>query len=141
MGAEGAGREPRPGHSEPLAVGPDTLAAIAARGIATPTYDRTRLERRVLHVGVGGVHRSHLAVYTHELAEAGGDWGIRGVGVLPHDTAMAEALTAQAGLYTLIVRDDERATPSIVGSLLEHVASWGRPDVALDLVADPTVRI
>ncbi len=52
-----------------------------------PTYDRRRLEPRIVHVGVGGFHRAHLALYTHELAEQGSDWGIRGIGLLPKDAA------------------------------------------------------
>src|SRR5207247_3599307 len=61
----------------------ETLETIAVRGIPVPTYDRSGLLPRILHLGVGGFHRSHLALYTHELAEAGNDWGIRGRGRLP----------------------------------------------------------
>jgi mannitol 2-dehydrogenase len=59
-----------------------TLDRIAALGVPVPHYDRSRLRPRIVHVGVGGFHRAHLALYTHELAEAESDWGIRGLGVL-----------------------------------------------------------
>ena len=59
-----------------------TLADVEALGVPTPRYDRAALAPRILHLGVGGFHRAHLALYVHELAEAGGDWGIRGLGML-----------------------------------------------------------
>ena len=37
-------------------------------------YDRMLLKPRLAHIGVGGFHRSHLAVYCDELAELGSDW-------------------------------------------------------------------
>ena len=36
----------------------------------------------IVHVGVGGFHRAHLAVYAHELASQGSEWGIVGLGLL-----------------------------------------------------------
>ena len=56
-------------------LGSETLQRIGAEGIPVPHYDRAALVPRILHLGVGGFHRAHLALYTDELAEAGGDWG------------------------------------------------------------------
>ena len=69
------------------------LAALAGRA-AVPTYDRKRLAPAIVHIGVGGVHRAHQAVYLDDLAGRGitMDWGERGVGLLPGDRSMAEAL-------------------------------------------------
>src|ERR687897_273164 len=97
-----------------------TLPDIAARGIPVPTYDRRRLRRRILHVGVGGFHRAHLAVYTHELAETGSDWGIRGLGLLAQDVNMADALVPQDHLYPLVERGDGAPRPQIVGSIIDY---------------------
>ena len=86
----------------PITLSQGHLAEIARRGVPVPTYDRGRLAPRIVHVGVGGFHRAHLAVYTHELASDGGDWGIVGLGLLDQDAQMAAALGAQDYLYTLI---------------------------------------
>lgn len=61
-----------------------------------PTYDRSRIRTGIVHVGVGGFHRAHQAVYLDELMRRGQalDWGICGVGV-PADRRMQEALEAQ----------------------------------------------
>jgi len=34
-------------------------------------YDRTYIRPSILHIGVGGFHRAHLATYVHELLAAG----------------------------------------------------------------------
>src|SRR3954449_3477807 len=86
----------------PLRVGQSRLGEISRRGVPVPTYDRAALEPRIVHVGVGGFHRAHLAVYMHDLAAAGGTWGIVGLGMLARDAGIAAALGAQDHLYTLI---------------------------------------
>jgi mannitol 2-dehydrogenase len=117
------------------------LADIAARGVPVPTYNRRRLQPRILHVGVGGFHRAHLALYTHELAEAGSDWGIRGVGLLRQDVGMAKALAPQDHLYTLVERGGGDARVQIVGSIIDYRLAYDRPAGAAELAADPDVAI
>jgi mannitol 2-dehydrogenase len=60
-----------------------------------PTYDRRQVQRPIVHLGVGGFHRAHQAVYLDDLAErrVTSDWGERGVGLLPGDQRMAAACT------------------------------------------------
>ncbi len=117
------------------------LPDIAARGVPVPTYDRRRLRPHILHVGVGGFHRAHLALYTHELAEAGSEWGIRGVGLLRQDAGMADALVPQDYLYTLVERGRDGPRPQIVGSIIEYRLAYDRPRDAVELAADPRVAI
>ena len=106
-----------------------------------PGYDRSALVPRIVHIGVGGFHRAHLALYTDDLATDGGDWGIRGLGMLANDAAMRDALTAQDGLYTLIEREDDRATTRVIGSLVDYAFTAGRPDATVEVLADPQVAI
>jgi mannitol 2-dehydrogenase len=120
---------------------PANLATIAARGVPVPTYERSRLILRIAHIGVGGFHRAHLAAYTHELAEDGADWGIRGLGVLPGDAAMAAALLPQHCLYSLVEKGADEPSTQIIGSLVEYRHTAGRPDDAIDVLADPDVAI
>jgi len=63
----------------------------------------------MVHVGVGGFHRAHQAMYHDRLMNQGAalDWGICGVGVLPEDLRMKQALDAQNGLYTLILKHSD----------------------------------
>lgn len=129
------------GRPSSIALRDAALPHIAARGVPVPTYDRRRLEPRILHVGVGGFHRAHLALYTHELADTGSEWGIRGVGLLRQDVRMAEALAPQDHLYTLIERGDGDPRAQIVGSIIDYRLAHDQPANAAELAADPGVAI
>ncbi len=127
--------------STPLSLGNETLDELAARGLPVPTYDRSTLKPSIVHIGVGGFHRAHLAVYCHQLAGAGSTWGIRGLGVLPGDAAMAEALAAQDHLYTFSQKDGGEPVSEVIGSIIDfrHVADdW---DLGVATLADPEAAI
>jgi mannitol 2-dehydrogenase len=119
----------------------ENLGAIAGRGIPVPTYDRSRLLPRILHLGVGGFHRAHLALYAHELAEAGSDWGIRGLGLLRGDLRMRDALAPQDYLYTLVERGNDEPQPRVIGSIIDFVVAVDDPGGFAVQVADPAIEI
>ena len=50
------------------------------------------------------------------------DWGICGVGVLAADRQMKQALEAQDGLYTLVLKhSDGTQEPRVIGSIVEYL--------------------
>ena len=58
-------------------------------GSPCPRTTARRLAPRIVHVGVGGFHRAHLAVYAHELAAARAATGASSAsGCSPHDAEM-----------------------------------------------------
>src|ERR1700712_3005722 len=100
-----------------LALNAGTLSSLPA-DLPAPTYDRARLRTGIVHFGVGGFHRAHQAMYLDRLMAEGKalDWGICGVGVLPSDAAMRDALSAQDHLYTLVLKyPDGRLEPRVIG--------------------------
>ncbi len=99
-----------------------SLAAIPAT-VRTPTYARASLVPAIVHIGVGGFHRAHQALYLDDLACAGVtlDWGLCGVGLLPQDKAMSKALTPQDCLYTLVERSAVRESPRVVGTITRYL--------------------
>jgi mannitol 2-dehydrogenase len=119
----------------------ETLDMIAARGIPVPTYDRGALLPRILHLGVGGFHRAHFALYVHELAETGGDWRIRGLGLLQGDLRMRDALAPQDYLYTLVERGNDEPRPRVIGSIVDFVVAVDDPRAFATQIADPSVEI
>jgi mannitol 2-dehydrogenase len=125
-----------------VSLGQAQLAEVASRGVPVPTYDRGRLSPRLVHLGVGGFHRAHLAVYVQELAAAGGDCGIVGLGLLEQDARMAEALRAQDCLYTLIEKGAGPPSATVVGSITGYVHAPPGHDAALaELIASPATSI
>jgi mannitol 2-dehydrogenase len=120
--------------------------ALASLGDAVPgpAYDRSRVTTGVVHVGVGGFHRAHQAMYHDRLMNRGEalDWGICGVGVMPADRRMKEALEAQDHLYTLIVKHpDGTYEPRVVGAITEYLFAPEDPEAVIEKLAAETTRI
>ena len=127
---------------EPIPLRADTLAAIAARGVAVPGYDRSKVTAGIVHLGVGAFHRVHQAVYTDDLLAAGEtEWGICGVGVLPQDAAMAQVLGAQDHLYTVIEKGGGEVSARVVGSIVDYLLAPEDPEAVVAKIADPATRI
>jgi len=125
----------------PIPLRAANLGEIGALGVPVPRYDREALAPRILHLGVGGFHRAHMALYTDEAAAEGGDWGIRGVGLLDGDRRMANVLQAQDHLYTLIERDGDGARTRVVGSIVDYALAGGERGAFAERVADPQLAI
>lgn len=124
---------------------PSTLAALPAT-VARPTYDRAALQAGIVHLGVGAFQRAHLAAVNEAALHASGDlrWGIAGVSLRSADTR--DALAPQAGLYTLALRDvDKAGTPrtslQVIGCLLGVQVAPEDPAAVLARIAHPDTRI
>jgi mannitol 2-dehydrogenase len=125
----------------PIPLSTSNLGAIRALGVPVPRYDRSALAPRILHVGVGGFHRAHMALYTDDVAVGGSDWGIHGVGLLDGDRRIADVLRAQEHLYTLIERDSAGSRPRIVGSIVDYTLAAGDARAFATRVADPELAV
>src|SRR3954469_6952278 len=111
-----------------------TVAGFADDGVTVPTYDRARVRTGIVHLGVGGFHRAHEAMYVDTLLESGqaADWGITGVGLLPGDKRMRDVLRAQDFLYTLVVKDpDGTMHPRVIGSIVDYLFAPDDPEAVL----------
>src|SRR3954462_2626879 len=126
-----------------LPLSPENLPSFPPE-VATPAYDRRAVRVGIVHVGVGGFHRAHEAMYLDRLMNDGRalDWGICGVGVLPSDRRMADAMDAQNGLYTLVVKHpDGTFEPRVIGSIVDYLFAPDDPDAVVERMADPQTRI
>ncbi|MGP9665920.1 mannitol dehydrogenase family protein [Halomonas sp. AOP22-C1-8] len=112
--------------------------------VAIPCYERAKLTPGIVHVGVGGFHRAHQAMYLDELMQQGLalDWGIVGVGVMPGDKRMQQALAAQDYLYTLVVKHpDGQYAPRVIGSMVNYLFAPEDAEAVIEQMADPAIRI
>jgi mannitol 2-dehydrogenase len=112
--------------------------------VAVPSYDRSAVTPSIVHFGVGGFHRAHEAMYLDRLMQDDKalEWGICGVGALPHDRRIVDTLREQDGLYTLVVKHpDGRREPRVIGSLVEVLFAPDDPQAVVDRLADPRTRI
>ena len=117
-----------------------TALARLPEGIARPTYDPAAVRPGIVHLGLGGFHRAHMARYTHDLMTLGPEaagWGIVGAGLLPSDATLHEALAAQDRLYALVERGGEGETVTVIGAL----AGLAIGPAVLDAIDGPDIRI
>jgi fructuronate reductase len=99
-------------------------------GTATPPV-------RAVHLGLGSFFRAHQAWYTDRAVD-GEDWGIASFTGRSRD--LAETLTRQDGLYTLVTRAPDGDRFDVVRSVVRaHAAADS--EAWLDLLSDPAVRV
>lgn len=110
--------------------------------LVSPVYDRGALRPSIVHIGVGGFHRAHLATYVDELCAQGHtDWSIVGCGVLAGDSAMADALQSQDHLYTLITRGATTTDVQVIGSITDYILATPDPRPMIDRIAHEDTQI
>ncbi|OBG55237.1 MULTISPECIES: mannitol dehydrogenase family protein [unclassified Mycobacterium] len=128
----------RPASGVPLS---NATLRLHSQRIAVPTYERSALQRGVVHIGAGNFHRAHQAVYFDDLARSGIShrWGVTGVSL--HSPGAKDLLSAQDGLYTVVQRGHDGQTARVVGSIGSvHFAPHDGAAVRAAL-ADPQTRI
>lgn len=108
-----------------------------------PTYDRTTIKQGIVHVGVGGFHRAHLAVYVDSMLEQLGlrDWSICGVGLQPFDAAMKDALVPQDSLYTVVERSALGAKARVIGSITDYLFAPDNSEAVIAKMSHPDTHI
>ena len=105
--------------------------------IGRPSYDRAKMMPRLVHIGAGGFNRSHLAVYLDDLLGMAGEprWGEVGVGLLPPDLEIRDALALQDHLYSLMEMESGHERLRVVGSLVEHLYAPDQTEAVLARMA------
>lgn len=127
----------------PVAISAATLGNLPAE-VSPAAYDRSKVTPSIVHFGVGSFHRAHEAMYLDRLMARGRalEWGICGIGALPQDKRIVDTLTAQDGLYTLVVKHpDGHREPRVIGSIVELMFAPDNPRAVVDRLADPRTRI
>ncbi|GAA5066745.1 fructuronate reductase [Thermocatellispora tengchongensis] len=109
--------------------------------VAVPGHDPAALGVGIVHLGLGGFHRAHQAVFTEDAATAGGDtrWGVCGVTQRSDD--VVRRLRPQDGLYTVLARGPGELSARVVGTLREVLYAGAEPDAVFARMADERVRI
>ena len=125
--------------SPPLQLSPATISAADAR-VVRPAYDRSRLAKGIVHLGLGAFHRAHQAIHTEQVV-AGGDmrWGI--VGVSLRDQRVPLTLASQDCLYSVTERHGDHARTQVVGALLCALHAPTQLEAVIASMADPATAI
>lgn len=112
--------------------------------VAYPSYDNQRIKTGIVHIGVGGFHRSHQAYYIQQLLQNQNayEWGICGVGLREADRKISDVLKNQDHLYTLITQHpDGTDNIEVVGSIHDYLLAVDTPNLVIDKLSHPDTKI
>ncbi|MBD2081712.1 mannitol dehydrogenase family protein [Leptolyngbya sp. FACHB-17] len=114
-----------------------------SKTIRVPQYDRYLLKNGIVHIGVGGFHRAHQALYVDNYFHQTSDfrWGICGIGLLQQDRRMRDALQSQDHLYTLVERSPNHDRARIIGAIDRYLFAPEDPQSVIAAMASPDCRI
>lgn len=123
---------------------PQISATGAAHHITVPTYQRgPAVKEGIVHIGVGGFHRAHLAVYIDQLMQHHGltNFAICGVGLQPFDAGMRDALTSQDYYYTVVERSAKGSEAKVIGSINNYLFAPDDREAVIAKMAHPDTHI
>jgi mannitol 2-dehydrogenase len=111
--------------------------------IQVPRYDRQKVGQSIMHIGVGGFHRAHQALYCDDLLNEGADsqWGFCGVGLLKTDARIRDVMLSQDCLYTLVERSLAGDSARIIGSIVNFAFAPDDSQKVIERMASPETRI
>ncbi len=121
----------------------ENLEQIGSR-IPVPNYNRSAGSTGIVHIGVGGFHRAHLAYYLHQLKNIGdaSSWGIQGIGLREADETLHDIFKKQDHLYTLMVKHpDGKIEPEIIGSIIDFKMGTTDPEPVIAQMAHADTKI
>ncbi|MBT6244440.1 MAG: mannitol dehydrogenase family protein [Gammaproteobacteria bacterium] len=105
-----------------------------------PVYSRGDISPGILHIGFGGFHRAHQAVYTEDILDSGDHrWGI--IGASLRSTTMRSRLAPQDFLYTLCTRHADHNEYRVIGGIKDVLTLSQHQQQLLELIASPKIQI
>jgi len=118
----------------------NALLARLPKEVQRPAYDRAALKPGMAHIGVGAFHRTHQAEFTDDLLHHSFDrWGLVGINI--RNPRLAETLGQQDGLYTRLMRENDRVEARVIGSIVKVVDSQQSSAPALEILASQAIEL
>ncbi|MGI2173762.1 mannitol dehydrogenase family protein [Shewanella ulleungensis] len=120
-----------------------SLSTLSA-DVDVPKYDRSKLTAGIVHIGVGGFHRAHQAMYINELLKMPGSesWAICGVGLLEANRSLRDVLVKQDYLYSLTVRHPNgQIDHQVIGSMIDFLFAPEDKQKVIDKLVSPQTKI
>ena len=89
--------------------------------VIRPTFDRSRLKTRIVHLGFGAFHRAHQALFTNEMLEkTGSDWGICEINLFGGEDLITQ-LRTQDHMYTVAEKGAKATDIKLIASVTESL--------------------
>lgn len=117
---------------------------LLSSNVAIPQYNRSAVRATIAHIGVGGFHRSHQALYADRLISEFGvlDCGICGIGLMNHDLKIYNILKEQDCLYTLMTKDNDGSLEArVIGSIVEFLFAPEDPQAVIEKLGSQDIKV
>ncbi|ELM3722734.1 fructuronate reductase [Edwardsiella piscicida] len=110
--------------------------------VQRPSYDRSALKSRLVHLGFGAFHRAHQALLTDRVLNTlGGDWGYCEVNLIGGET-LIEQLRQQDHLYSVLEKGASHNQAIVIGAVHESLhATLDGIEAVVEKMAEPQVAI
>ena len=110
--------------------------------VSVPTYNRSTLKTRIVHLGFGAFHRAHQALYTNEVAQkADSDWGICEISLFSSEKIIS-SLKEQDHLYTVAEKGAQSTQVKIIACITESMhPKFNGIEAVIEKMAEPQVAI
>jgi mannitol 2-dehydrogenase len=97
----------------------------------------------MVHIGVGNFHRAHQAVFLDDaLAVPGNEsWGYTGIGLMPFDDKLRDAMKAQGTMYTLWEKGFTSSHVRIMGCHQDFILAPENPEAAVAALSASTTKV
>jgi fructuronate reductase len=114
---------------------------LSRAGVPQPLIDPGQVTPGIVHLGVGGFHRAHTAVFTEEAMAATGEtsWGT--VGVTQRSDTVVRQLAPQDGLFTVTERGPDAGPLRVVAGITGMLAGRTDPAAVVERIADGRTHI
>jgi len=85
---------------------PKNLSKLSQR-VKGPAYDRALTKQGIVHIGIGGFHRSHQAYIIQQLLQHGIDldWAICGLGLRKPERALEKLANSETKIVSLTITE------------------------------------
>lgn len=115
-------------------------AYLASAGAGANALAVRRHGEGIVHLGIGAFHRAHQAVFTQQaMLASGGDWTI--VGASLRSPSVHAAMQPQDCFYTVVERDADGDTETIIGSVSRVIIAPDDPEALIATIAQPNIHI
>lgn len=108
------------------------------------TFTYQRVKGGVVHFGLGNFHRSHQAMYLDRIfaSSDANEWGVVGVGMLPADIPIRDAMKAQDCIYTLHEKAPNGDTNiRVMQAMVEYIYAPDNFETVVQRLMDPNIKI
>ncbi len=117
---------------------------LLPKEVIIPNFRHSKSQ--IVHIGIGGFHRSHQAYAISRLLEIdpvnSANWKITGVGLMPNDKSLVHNFRQQQGIYCLrTVAADQSEEVRVIDAIAEMLHAEEDAEAIIDRIADQQTKV